>query len=236
MREKKKAAILISGRGSNMTALIRAAAEADFPAEIACIVSDKADAAGLAAAEAAGIPALAVPRGDFASKAAHEAAIEEALGQHSVELVCLAGFMRILSADFVRRWEGRMINIHPSLLPLFKGLDTHRRAIEAGMRIHGCTVHFVTLEMDSGPIIAQAAVPILPGETENGLAERVLRVEHRIYPLALALVASGRARMEEGRTAFSAAADIGWGERASLVVPSSLEEAVNLEDLARRTP
>ena len=236
MMEKKKAAILISGRGSNMTALIRSAAEADFPAEITCVISDKAAAPGLTAAEAAGVPALAVPRADFSSKAAHESAIEEALGQHGVELICLAGFMRILSAEFVQRWEGRMINIHPSLLPLFKGLDTHRRAIEAGMRIHGCTVHFVTLEMDSGPIIAQAAVPVLPGETEEELAERVLRAEHQIYPLALALVASGRARMEEGRTIFAASADIGWGERGSLLVPSSVEEAVNLEDLARRTP
>ncbi|WEX07596.1 phosphoribosylglycinamide formyltransferase [Chelativorans sp. AA-79] len=236
MRARKKTAILISGRGSNMSALIRAAAEADFPAEIACVVSDNADAPGLTAAMAAGIPAIAVPRGDFADKAAHEAAMEETLGRHGAELICLAGFMRILSADFVQRWEGRMINIHPSLLPLFKGLNSHARALEAGMRIHGCTVHFITHEMDGGPIIAQAAVPVVPGETEGELADRVLRVEHRLYPLALALVASGRARMEGGKTAFAASADIGWGERASLVVPSSVEEAVNLEDLARRTP
>jgi len=236
MKVRKKTAILISGRGSNMTALIRAAAEADFPAEIACILSDKADALGLAAATAAGIPAVAVPRGDFPDKAAHEQAIEEALAEHGTELICLAGFMRMLSADFVKRWEGRMINIHPSLLPLFKGLDTHRKALDAGMRIHGCTVHFVTHEMDSGPVIAQAAAPVLPADTEESLAERVLKVEHRLYPLALSLVASGRARMEGGKTIFASTADIGWGAQASLMVPSSVEQAADLEDLARLTP
>jgi phosphoribosylglycinamide formyltransferase 1 len=236
MTNKKKVAILISGRGSNMISLIRAAAEADFPAEIAGVISDRADAPGLAAAAAAGIRAVALPRADHADKAAHEAAIEEELAAQGAELICLAGFMRMLSAEFVARWEGRMINIHPSLLPLFKGLNSHARAIEAGMRIHGCTVHFVTTEMDSGPIVAQAAVPVLPGESEEHLSERVLRVEHQLYPLALALVASGRARMKGGKTVFAATADIGWGERASLLVPSSVEEAVNLEDLARRTP
>ncbi|WP_011581302.1 MULTISPECIES: phosphoribosylglycinamide formyltransferase [Chelativorans] len=236
MRVRKKTAILISGRGSNMTALIRAAAEADFPAEIACVLSDKSDAPGLAAAMAAGIPAIAVPRSDFPDKASHEAAIEEALGQHGVELICLAGFMRMLSAEFVERWQGRMINIHPSLLPLFKGLDSHRKALDAGMRIHGCTVHFVTHEMDAGPIIAQAATPVLPGDDEASLAERVLKAEHRLYPLALSLVASGRARVEEGRTFFAPTVDIGWGAQASLMVPSSVEETADLEDLARLTP
>ncbi|WP_309084838.1 phosphoribosylglycinamide formyltransferase [Chelativorans sp.] len=236
MKARKKTAILISGRGSNMSALIRAATESDYPAEIACVISDNAEAAGLAAAAAAGIPAISVPRTDFAEKAAHEAALEEALAAHGAELICLAGFMRMLSAEFVARWEGRMINIHPSLLPLFKGLNTHARALEAGTRIHGCTVHFVAFEMDSGPIVAQAAVPVIPGETADQLAERVLRVEHRLYPLGLALVASGRARLEGGKTVFAATSDIGWGERASLIVPSSVEEAVNLEDLARRTP
>jgi len=233
---RKKTAILISGRGSNMSALIRAAAETDFPAEIACILSDKADAPGLSAARAAGIPAVAVVRSEFADKEAHEQAIDEALGQYRVELICLAGFMRMLSEAFVKRWEGRMINIHPSLLPLFKGLDTHRKAFDAGMRIHGCTVHFVTHEMDSGPIIAQAAVPVLPDDTEDSLAERVLKVEHRIYPLALSLVASGRAWMKDGRTAFASTADIGWGAHASLMAPSSVEQVAGLEDLARLTP
>ncbi|MDZ5696845.1 phosphoribosylglycinamide formyltransferase [Chelativorans sp. M5D2P16] len=236
MRQKKRTAILISGRGSNMSALIRAAAEADYPAEIAAVVSDRADAPGLVAARAAGIEAVPVPRTDFADKAAHEAAIEETLSAHETELICLAGFMRMLSADFVNRWEGRMINIHPSLLPLFRGLDTHARALEAGMRIHGCTVHFVTAEMDSGPIVAQAAVPVLPGDAPDDLAERVLRVEHQIYPLALALAASGKARMENGRTVFARNGDIGWSEKASFLVPSSLEEVRDLEDLARRTP
>lgn len=236
MTAKKKTAILISGRGSNMAALIRAAAEADFPAEISGVISDRADAPGLAAAAAAGVQAIAVPRADFSDKAAHEAAIGEALAMQGAELVCLAGFMRLLSAEFVARWEGRMINIHPSLLPLFRGLDSHVRAIEAGVRIHGCTVHFVTSEMDDGPIIAQAAVPVLPGETADALSERVLRVEHQLYPLALALVASGKARMQDNRTVFAATSEIGWSERSSLVVPSSIEEALDLEDLARRTP
>lgn len=232
----KRVSVLISGRGSNMSALIRAAAEADYPAEIVAVVSDKADAPGLQAAASAGIHAVAVPRGNFRDKATHEAAIEEVLRARDTELVCLAGFMRLLSAEFVARWQGRMINIHPSLLPLFPGLDTHARALEAGMRIHGCTVHFVTAETDSGPIIAQAAVPVLPGDAADTLAARVLSAEHRLYPLALAMVASGKARMEDGRTVFAGAAEIGWGERSSLVVPSSVEEAANLEDLARRTP
>ncbi|WP_159590807.1 phosphoribosylglycinamide formyltransferase [Chelativorans xinjiangense] len=233
---KKKTAILISGRGTNMSALIRASAESDYPAEITGVISDQADAPGLAAAEAAGIRAVAVPRTEHADRAAHEAALDEALAAQGAEIICLAGFMRLLSSDFVARWQGRMINIHPSLLPLFKGLSSHARALQAGMRVHGCTVHFVTAKTDDGPIIAQAAVPVLPDDTEERLTERVLKAEHRLYPLALALVASGKARMEGGKTVFSAAGDIGWGGRASLLVPSSVEEAVNLEDLARRTP
>lgn len=236
MTARKKAAILISGRGSNMSALIRAAAESDYPAEIACVISNQADAPGLTAAAALGIQAVAVPRADYANKQAHEAAIEEVLSEREIELICLAGFMQILSADFVTRWQGRMINIHPSLLPLFKGLNTHARAIESGMRIHGCSVHFVTREMDGGPIIAQATVPVLPNDSEDHLSERVLRLEHRLYPLSLALVASEKVRMANGKTVFTPGADIGWGERSSLLVPSSIEEALNIEDLARRTP
>lgn len=235
-KDRTRTAVLISGRGSNMSALIRASAEADYPAEIVAVVSDNTDAPGLQAAAAAGIHAVAVPRAEHADREAFEAAVEEALAAQGAELVCLAGFMRLLSADFVARWAGRFLNIHPSLLPLFPGLNTHGRAIEAGMRVHGCTVHFVTQEMDSGPIIAQAAVPVLPGDTADTLGDRVLKVEHRLYPAALALVASGKARMEGGRTIFARAADIGWGERGSLLVPSSIEAVLDLEDLARRTP
>src|SRR5690606_38990946 len=169
MTTRKQAAILISGRGSNMTALIRAAAEADFPAEIACVISDQPEAAGLAVAASAGIGTYVAPRRGHPDKAAHEAEIERLLEQEGVQLICLAGFMRILSADFVTRWAGRLINIHPSLLPLFPGLTTHARVLQQGMRIHGCTVHFVTAEMDAGPIIAQAAVPVLPHDTEGDL-------------------------------------------------------------------
>lgn len=236
MTARKKVAILISGRGSNMGALIRAAAEGDYPAEIAGVISDRADAPGLAAAGAAGIPARAVGRDEHADKAAHEAAIEAALQELGAELVCLAGFMRLLSAGFVSRWRGRMINIHPSLLPLFKGLSPNAQALQAGVRVHGCTVHFVTEETDGGPIVAQAAVPVLADDTEERLAERVLKAEHKLYPLALALVASGAARMEDGKTVFPTPGDIGWGERMSLLVPSTVERAANLEDLARRTP
>lgn len=236
MRQRKKTAILISGRGSNMSALLRAAADADFPAKIVAVISDNADAPGLKAAEAAGVPALAVPSTNFTDRISHERALEAVLAEREAELICLAGFMRLLSAGFVARREGRMLNIHPSLLPLFPGLHTHARAIEAGMRVHGCTVHFVTPQMDAGPIIAQAAVPVLPGDTADALAERVLQVEHRLYPLALALVASGKARMESGRTVFSNAVEIGWGERSTLLVPSSIEDKLDLEDLARLTP
>ncbi|KFB10512.1 MULTISPECIES: phosphoribosylglycinamide formyltransferase [Nitratireductor] len=233
---KKKTAILISGRGSNMTALIRAAEEADYPAEIVGVISDNADAAGLAAAKASGLEAIAIPRAEFPDKAAHEAAIEEALDGLGAEIICLAGFMRLLSGDFVKRWEGRMLNVHPSLLPLFKGLNSHKRALEAGMRIHGCTVHFVTQEMDGGPIIAQAAVPVLPHDTEEELNARVLKMEHQTYPMALALVASGKAAMENGRTVFARNANVGWGEYSTLLVPSSIEEVFDIEDLARLTP
>lgn len=236
MMARKKTAILISGRGSNMTALIRAAAETDFPAQIACVISDQPEAAGLDVAASANISTFVVPRSAHPDKAAHEAEIQRLLEQEGIELICLAGFMRILSAEFTNRWAGRLINIHPSLLPLFPGLTTHARALREGMRIHGCTVHFVTAQMDSGPIIAQAAVPVLPGDTEGELATRVLNMEHRLYPLALSMVASGKARMESGRTEYTRALEIGWGDRANLMVPSSIEEIVNLEDLARRTP
>jgi len=236
MSKRKRTAILISGRGSNMTALIRAAGEPDYPAEICCVISDQPEAPGLAVAASSGIPTFVAPRAGHPSKAAHEAEIQRILEQSGAELICLAGFMRILSPDFVKRWEGRIINIHPSLLPLFPGLTTHARVLQQGMRIHGCTVHFVTSEMDAGPIIAQAAVPVLPDDTEGELAARVLNMEHKIYPLALSMLASGKVRMENNRAVYVASLEIGWGPTTSLMVPSSIEEIVNLEDLARRTP
>ncbi|MFN8830544.1 MAG: phosphoribosylglycinamide formyltransferase [Labrys sp. (in: a-proteobacteria)] len=190
---RKRVAVLISGRGSNMEALIRAAQEPDYPAEIALVIANRPDAGGLATARSAGIAAELVDHTQFPSKAAFEAAIEALLMAHRIDLVALAGFMRILSEPFTRRWEGRLINIHPSLLPAFKGLHTHERALEAGVSEHGCTVHFVTAGMDEGPIIAQARVPVLPGDTAETLAARVLVEEHRLYPQALALVASGNA-------------------------------------------
>lgn len=234
MSERKRVAILISGRGSNMVALVDAAAEPDYPAEIICVISDQADAAGLHFASSHGIPTLVVARRDFDSKDAHDAAIEAHLQAFNAEIVALAGYMRLLTPGFVERWQGRMINIHPALLPLFKGLNTHRRALDAGMRVHGCTVHFVTADMDDGPVIAQAAVPVLANDTEATLSARVLKQEHRIYPLALRLVAESKAHMEQGRTIFS-----GFEESSgdsSISAPSPLPDLPDLERLARITP
>ena len=199
MTTRKRVAILISGRGSNMAALIAAAAERDYPAEIVAVVSDRADAPGLDLAARAGVQNRTVIRSEYPNREAHEGAITNVLEDSQAEFVCLAGYMRTLSPDFTARWQGRMINIHPSLLPLLPGLDTHARALEAGLRIHGCTVHFVTEGMDEGPSIVQAAVPVHPDDTAETLAARVLTVEHRSYPLALKLVAEGRVRMEGGR-------------------------------------
>lgn len=229
---KKRTAILISGRGSNMAALAAAAAERDFPAEIAAVVASRPDAAGLQRAEALGIATRVVDPKSFATAAEADAALDAALSELGIELVCLAGYMRLLTADFVRGWSGRMINIHPSILPLFKGLDTHSKAIEAGMTVHGCSVHFVTPEMDSGPIVAQAVVPVLPSDDEQALAARVLAAEHKLYPLALRLVAEDRARMHDGRTRYSgvAAAD------TMLLSPASGDEVIDIETLARMTP
>ena len=179
-------AVLISGRGSNMEALVRAARGPGFPGVVAVVVSNRADAAGLAHAAAAGVEAVCVDGRPFGGdRAAHEAALGAALDARGIGLVCLAGYMRLLTAGFVERWAGRMLNIHPSLLPAFPGLHTHERALAAGVKIHGCTVHLVTAAMDEGPILAQAAVPVLPGDTADGLAARVLRQEHRLYPAAL---------------------------------------------------
>ncbi len=200
---RKRAVVFISGGGSNMMALVAAAKAGDYPAEIVGVISDKADAGGLAKAAAEGIATFAFPRKDYASKEAHEEAIFAALDELSPDILCLAGYMRLLSGAFIQRYEGRMINIHPSLLPLFPGLHTHQRAIDAGMRIAGCTVHFVTEGMDEGPVIGQAAVPVLSDDTADTLAARVLTVEHQIYPQALRLFAEGKVRMEGGKAVSS---------------------------------
>jgi len=190
---KKRVAVLISGRGSNMTALIEAATAPDYPAAVALVVSNLPDAAGLANARAAGIPTAVVDHRAFgADREAFERALDARLQAQHIDIVCLAGFMRLLTPWFVSRWSGRLLNIHPALLPQFKGLHTHRRALAAGVSEHGATVHFVVPEMDAGPIILQEAVPIVAGDTEATLAARVLKVEHRIYPQALLLVAEGR--------------------------------------------
>ncbi|OCP01431.1 phosphoribosylglycinamide formyltransferase [Ensifer sp. LC13] len=196
---KKRVVVFISGGGSNMLALAKAAAEPGFPAEIVAVIADKADAGGLAKAEALGIATRSFLRKDFESKDAHEEAILAELDRLSPDIICLAGYMRLLSATFIKRHEGRILNIHPSLLPLFPGLHTHQRAIDAGMKVAGCTVHFVTEGMDEGPILAQAVVPVLPGDTADSLAARVLTVEHRTYPMALRLMAEGKVRMVDGR-------------------------------------
>lgn len=195
---RKRVVVFISGGGSNMLALAAACEAQDFPAEVVAVISDKASAGGLAKAAERGIATFAFERRDYASKAEHEAAILATLETLSPDIVCLAGYMRLLSGEFIQRLEGRIINIHPSLLPLFPGLHTHQRAIDAGMRIAGCTVHFVTEGMDEGPILAQAAVPVVTGDTADNLAARVLTVEHKLYPLALKLMAEGKVRMEDG--------------------------------------
>ena len=192
---KKRVAVLISGRGSNMTALIDAAQAKDYPAEIVLVVSNRPDAAGLARAREAAIATVVVDHQPFGKdREAFERALDDELLKHRIEIVCLAGFMRLLTAWFIGRWRGRILNIHPALLPEFKGLDTHRRALEAGVKRHGATVHFVVEETDAGPIISQQSVPVLQGDTEATLAARVLQIEHRIYPEALRLVAEGRAK------------------------------------------
>lgn len=196
---KKRVAILVSGRGSNMAALIDAAAEPDYPAEIVAVISNRPGAGALAIAERAGLATAVVDHKAFSSREAFDAALDAELKRVAPDIVCLAGFMRLLTPGFIEGWEGRMLNIHPALLPSFKGLDTHARALAAGVRLHGCTVHLVTAEMDAGPIIAQAAVPVLDGDDEDALAARVLTAEHRLYPRALAMWARGEATLESGR-------------------------------------
>ena len=199
-----RVAVLISGRGSNMAALIRSAAAPGFPAEIALVVSNQADAPGLSLARQAGVATAGIGSREFGrDRAAHEAAVDEALRAHGIGLVCLAGYMRLLSPWLVDRWAGRMLNIHPSLLPAFPGLDTHARALAAGVKLHGCTVHWVTQGMDEGPILAQAAVPVLPGDDEAALGARVLAQEHRLYPLALRMAAGEAPAMPDGQAWFA---------------------------------
>jgi phosphoribosylglycinamide formyltransferase-1 len=197
-----RTAILISGRGSNLGSLIEAARAPDYPAQIVLVISNKAEAGGLAIAQRAGIPTKVIPHKEFASREDFDAAIDAALREADVSLVCEAGFMRIHSEWFVKRWEGRILNIHPSLLPAFPGVRVHEQALAAGVKVSGCTVHFLTAELDSGPIIAQTSVPVLPGDTAETLAARVLEQEHELYPEALKLVAEGKVKLENGRAVF----------------------------------
>jgi len=197
---RKRVAVLISGRGSNMAALIEAAKDKSYPAEIALVLSNRPDAGGLVTARNNGIATEVIDHAPFGKdRAAFDAAMQAVLEQHRIDLVCLAGFMRLLSPGFVCLWQNRMLNIHPALLPALKGLDTHRRALQAGATVHGATVHFVVPEMDAGPIIMQGAVAVHAGDSEDALAARVLAAEHRIYPAALRLVAEDRVRVVDGR-------------------------------------
>ncbi len=207
---KRRVAILISGRGSNMTALIEAAKADSFPAEIVVVISNAADAGGLAKARAGGVPAIAIESKPFGrDRGAFEARLQSALDQHRIDLICLGGFMRLFTAEFVQHWHGRMLNIHPSLLPSFPGLDPHGQALRAGVKISGATVHFVIPETDAGPIVMQGAVAVRDDDTPQALAARVLEIEHRIYPEALRLVAGGGVKLEDGvcKTAADANCD-----------------------------
>ncbi|WP_374763974.1 phosphoribosylglycinamide formyltransferase [Yunchengibacter salinarum] len=218
-----KLAVLISGRGSNLEALIHACNGADFPAEIAVVIANKPDAAGLETAAKAGLETLVVDHKGFDDREGFEQALQEGLTTHKPGLVVLAGFMRLLSADFVRAWKDRMINIHPSLLPAYKGLHTHERALEDGVRFSGCTIHYVRAEMDNGPIIAQAAVPVHPNDSAADLAARVLQEEHRLLPHAVRLIAQGKVRVSGNRVAFDS---LDWPEKALLSpVPPVTENA-----------
>ncbi len=197
-----KVGVLISGRGSNMTALAEACADPAFPAEIALVLSNEPKAAGLARAAGLGLLTCVIDHRGFADRAAFDAAVTARLEAAGVEFVCLAGFMRLLTAGFVEHWRDRLLNVHPSLLPAFRGLNTHERALAAGVRLHGCTVHVVRPELDDGPIVMQAAVPVLSGDTAASLAARVLEQEHRIYPAALRLMAEGAARIQGERVVY----------------------------------
>lgn len=199
---KLRLAVMISGSGTNLQALIDACSEPDYPAEIKVVISNRPAAKGLDRARSAGIKAIAIDHKEFENRETFEDAIHECLKEHDTQLVCLAGFMRILNADFVNRWRDRMINIHPSLLPSYKGLHTHERAIEDGVRFGGCTIHYVRPEMDNGPILMQAAVPISADETPETLAGKILIYEHRMYPEAVRMIAEGRARVSGNKVVF----------------------------------
>jgi phosphoribosylglycinamide formyltransferase-1 len=202
MSAKLNVAVLISGRGSNLQALIDACAAPKFPAQIVLVISNVANAQGLERARAAGIATEIIAHAGYDRRESFDAAMDASLSKAGAELICLAGFMRILSDGFVRKWQGRLINIHPSLLPSFKGIHVHEQAIDAGVKISGCTVHYVISELDSGPAIAQAAVAVRDDDTPESLAKRVLEAEHRLYPSALKLIAEGRVRLENGRVIF----------------------------------
>jgi phosphoribosylglycinamide formyltransferase-1 len=213
---KKRVAVLISGRGSNMAALIEAARDASFPAAVVLVLSNRPAAAGLGLARTSSIATAVVDHATYGEdREAFERKMEEMLEAHRVELICLAGFMRLLTPSFVRRWHGRMINIHPALLPAFKGLDTHQRALAAGVKIHGASVHFVVPDMDAGPIIVQGAIGVRDDDSAATLAARVLAIEHRIYPAALALLAAGRIKIVDERCRIEGAV----GAAGQLIVP-----------------
>ena len=203
---RARVVVLVSGRGSNMAALIDAARDPAYPAEIVAVISNRPDAGALGIAARAGIATAVVDHKVYPDRASFDAELDRVVRSFEPDVVCLAGFMRILTDGFIEGWGAKLINIHPALLPSFKGLDTHARALEAGVRLHGCTVHVVTPEMDSGPVIAQAAVPVLDGDDEAALAARVLVAEHRLYPHALALWATGALRLESGRVVGADAA------------------------------
>jgi phosphoribosylglycinamide formyltransferase-1 len=216
---KRRVAILISGRGSNMAALIDAAKAADFPAEIVAVISNRPDAAGLERAAAAGIATVVIESKPFGKdRAGFEAVLQRSLDEHKVELICLGGFMRLFTAEFVQRWYGKMLNIHPSLLPSFPGLDPHGQALQAGVKISGATVHFVIPETDAGPIVMQGAVMVADDDTAETLSQRILGIEHRIYPAALRLLASGKLRLEGDLCKMSDAAD----RNATLISPAAI--------------
>lgn len=192
---RKRVGVMISGRGSNLQALLASSAAADYPAKIALVISNVPEAGGLTHTAAAGVPGRVLPHGDFTSREAFDTAVTAAFEDAGVDLICMAGFMRLVTPGFIERWRDRLLNIHPSLLPLFPGLDTHARALAAGVKLHGCTVHFVRPETDTGPIVGQAAVPVLAGDTAEALAARVLAAEHQLYPHCLRLVAEDRVRV-----------------------------------------
>jgi phosphoribosylglycinamide formyltransferase-1 len=202
LTKRKRTAVLISGRGSNLAALIAAGRDPSYPAEIVLVISNVETAEGLKVAAAANVPAMTISHKSFASREDFDGAVDAALTEANIDIICEAGFMRIHSDGFVRKWQGRMLNIHPSLLPAFKGIRVHQQVLDAGVRVSGCTVHFVVPELDSGPIIAQAAVPVFPTDTVETLQNRVLAEEHRLYPAALKQLAEGRVVLREGKVVF----------------------------------